>query len=132
MIGELVSSRGLNQETSFHWACDTRWRLHFVSLLKLVLFYQKKIIVSSNTWFSDKSLLIIEDDGFVEQKGQAYTLLNQIFWIYACSLYLMKKSTWISNALSNLSYLNLVNENFTKSNQKVPRYHSKNKIIYYH
>ena len=79
MIGELVSSQGLNQETSFQWACDTRWRLHFVSLLKLVLFYQKKkIIVSSYAWFCDKSLLIIEDDGLVEQKGQAYTLLNSL------------------------------------------------------
>nr|XP_027067715.1 zinc finger MYM-type protein 1-like [Coffea arabica] len=52
MTGDLVSGRGLNQETSLQRACDTHVGVHFGSLLKLVLMYDSVIDV----------LLIIEND----------------------------------------------------------------------
>ncbi|XP_027152007.1 zinc finger MYM-type protein 1-like [Coffea eugenioides] len=91
MTGDLMSGRGLNQETSIQRACDTRWGSHFGSLLKLVLMYDSVIDV----------LLIIENDGLVEQRGQAYALLNSLqSFEFAFILHLMKKIMGITNALS--------------------------------
>ena len=46
-------------------------------------------------------VLIIENDGVVEQKGQAYAFLNSLqSFEFACILHLMKKIMGITNALS--------------------------------
>ncbi|XP_027071787.2 uncharacterized protein [Coffea arabica] len=92
MTGDLMSGRGLNQETSLQRACDTRWGSHFGLLLKLKYIFSKSI----------RLIYAVERHvSFTTKRRQAYALLNSLqSFEFAFILHLMKKIMGITNALS--------------------------------
>ena len=90
--GEILSGRGLNQETSLSRAGDTRWGSHYGTLVSLIALFPSVIDV----------LQMIEEDGLThEQKSEARLLSNSLHsFDFIFCLHFMKMILGITNELS--------------------------------
>ncbi|KAI8559486.1 hypothetical protein RHMOL_Rhmol04G0177600 [Rhododendron molle] len=88
---EILSGRGLNQESTLVRASDTRWGSHHGTLLSLLHMFSTVIDV----------LDVIVQDGNSEQKSDAFRLLKEMqSFEFAFSLHLMSSILGITNELS--------------------------------
>ena len=90
-LGELESGQGLNQETSFKRASDTRWGSHYRTILNLILMFSSTVDV----------LEMIENDSLLsEQRVEAQSILRSILsFEFSFTLHLMKNILGITNEL---------------------------------
>ena len=90
-LGELESGQGLNQETSFKRANDTRWESHYRTILNLILMFSSTVDV----------LEMIENDSLLsEQRVEAQSILRAILsFEFSFTLHLMKNILGITNEL---------------------------------
>ncbi|XP_022866542.1 zinc finger MYM-type protein 1-like [Olea europaea var. sylvestris] len=91
--GEILSGRGLNQETTLQCSGDTRWSSHYNSLVSLLAMFYSVI---------DVLAIIIEDESCsCDQRFDATNLLELIQrFDFAFNLQLMRSVLGISNELS--------------------------------
>jgi len=89
---EILSGKGLNQETSLKRAGDTCWGSHYGTLMSMISMFTTIVEVLE---------LIIEDGVSLDQRGEANNLfeLMQSFHFVFC-LFLMKSILGITNELS--------------------------------
>ncbi|XP_022871492.1 zinc finger MYM-type protein 1-like [Olea europaea var. sylvestris] len=93
MQGEILSGRGLNQETILQRSGDTRWSSHYNSLVSLLAMFSSILDVLAT---------IVEDESFsCDQRSDATNLLEltQKF-DFAFNLQLMRNVLGMSNELS--------------------------------
>ncbi|KAK3219009.1 hypothetical protein Dsin_012979 [Dipteronia sinensis] len=89
---ELSSGQGLNQETSFQRASDTRWGSHYNTILRMISMFSSIVEVLE---------MLIENGPNQEQKYEAKILLNSIeIFDFIFGLYLMKTILGVTNELS--------------------------------
>ena len=89
---ELSSGQGLNQETTLKRACDTRWGLHYGTLLILINMFSYVIEVLG---------IIVDDGSNKEQRYEATNLLESMqSFNFIFSLHLMRTILGITNELS--------------------------------
>ena len=90
-MGELESGQGLNQETSFKRANDTRWGSHYRTILNLILMFSSIVDV----------LEMIENDSLLsEQRVETQSILRAILsFEFSFTLHLMKNILGITNEL---------------------------------
>ncbi|XP_022843312.1 zinc finger MYM-type protein 1-like [Olea europaea var. sylvestris] len=83
--GEILSGRGLNQETTLQRSGDTRWSSHYNSLVSLLAMFSSVL---------DVLAMIVEDESyFCDQRSDAINLLELIQrFDFAFNLQLMKNS----------------------------------------
>ncbi|XP_022847505.1 zinc finger MYM-type protein 1-like [Olea europaea var. sylvestris] len=91
--GEILSGRGLNQETTLQRSGDTRWSSHYNSLVSLLAIFSSIV---------DVLAIIIEDESCsCDQRSNATNLLELIQGFnFAFNLQLMRSVLGISNELS--------------------------------
>ncbi|XP_057791317.1 uncharacterized protein LOC131008458 [Salvia miltiorrhiza] len=90
--GDLVSGRGLNQETTLKRPGDTRWSSHYDTLISLITLFSSTIKVLE---------IIVEDGVSSEQKGEANNLLGLMqSFDFVFTLHLMRSNLGITNELS--------------------------------
>ncbi|XP_057798119.1 uncharacterized protein LOC131014237 [Salvia miltiorrhiza] len=90
--GDLVSGRGLNQETTLKRSRDTRWSSHYDTLISLITLFSSTIKVLE---------IIVEDGVSSEQKGEANNLLGLMqSFDFVFTLHLMRSNLGITNELS--------------------------------
>ncbi|KAM5585528.1 zinc finger MYM-type protein 1-like [Rosa sericea] len=89
---ELLSGRGLNQETTVKRPGDTRWGSHYGTLLSIISMFSSTIKVIE---------MIIEDGTYPDQRGEGNLLLAQMqsFDFIFC-LFLMRQVLGVTNDLS--------------------------------
>ncbi|XP_024197949.1 zinc finger MYM-type protein 1-like [Rosa chinensis] len=89
---ELLSGKGLNQETTLKRPGDTRWRSHYGTLLSIISMFSSTIKVIE---------MIIEDGTYPDQRGEGNLLLAQVqsFDFIFC-LFLMRQVLGVTNDLS--------------------------------
>ena len=91
-LGEILTGRGLNQETTLKRAGDTRWGFHYGTLISLLGLFLSVI---------DVLLVIGEDETLAKQRAQADNLLVLIpCFEFVFTLHLMKTILGITNDLS--------------------------------
>ncbi|XP_016164910.1 zinc finger MYM-type protein 1-like [Arachis ipaensis] len=90
--GDVSSRHGLNQETTLKRTSDTRWGLHYGTILSLISIFSSVVEV----------LEVIEEDGNnLEQRVEACQLLNHIqSFEFVFNLHLMKSILGVTNELS--------------------------------
>ncbi|XP_022883828.1 uncharacterized protein LOC111400666 [Olea europaea var. sylvestris] len=90
---EILSGRGLNQETTLQRSGDTRWSSHYNSLVSLLAMFSSVL---------DVLVIIIEDESCsCDQRSDATNLLELIQrFDFAFNLQLMRSVLGISNELS--------------------------------
>ncbi|XP_058733557.1 uncharacterized protein LOC131605187 [Vicia villosa] len=108
--GEIVSGKGLNQETSLKRPADTRWSSHYATLVNLILMYSSVTSVLET---------LRDDVSAKDARGEANGLLLLMDnFNFALTLHLMKNVLGTSNELSQalqkkdqgiISAMNLVN-----------------------
>ncbi|XP_022852849.1 zinc finger MYM-type protein 1-like [Olea europaea var. sylvestris] len=91
--GEILSGRGLNQETTLQRSGDTRWSSHYNSLVSLLAMFSSVLNVLA---------IIVEDESCsCDQRSDATDLLELIQrFDFAFNLQLMKSVLTMSNELS--------------------------------
>ncbi|XP_022883157.1 zinc finger MYM-type protein 1-like [Olea europaea var. sylvestris] len=91
--GEILSGRGLNQETTLQRSGDTRWSSHYNSLVSLLAMFSSVL---------DVLAMIVEDESCsCNQRSDATNLLELIQrFDFAFNLQLMKSVLAMSNELS--------------------------------
>jgi hypothetical protein len=90
--GEIVSGRGLNQETNLKRPANTRWNSHFATLVNLILMFKSVTIVLQK--LKDD---VLAGDARAEAKGLLFRMDD---FNFALTLHLMKNVLGISNELS--------------------------------
>jgi hypothetical protein len=90
--GEIVSGRGLNQETNLKRPANTRWNSHFATLVNLILMF--KSVANVLQKLKDD---VLAGDARAEAKGILFRMDDLNF---ALTLHLMKNVLGISNELS--------------------------------
>ncbi|XP_052627154.1 uncharacterized protein LOC128133675 [Lactuca sativa] len=91
-LGEIISGRGLNQETSLIKPGDTRWGSHYGTLISMITLFPSVLDVLE---------IITEDGATPEQKCEADMLINSLqTFDFIFSLHFMKKLLGITNELS--------------------------------
>ncbi|XP_052182037.1 uncharacterized protein LOC127794821 [Diospyros lotus] len=90
--GEILSGRGLNQETTLQRSGDTRWGSHYNSLISLFAMFSAVIDVLE---------MISVDGSNSDKKSEAYNLLESILsFDFAFNLHLMRTVLAMTNELS--------------------------------
>ncbi|XP_024200320.1 zinc finger MYM-type protein 1-like [Rosa chinensis] len=89
---ELLSGKGLNQETTLKRPSDTRWGSHYGTLLSIISMFSSTIKMIE---------MIIEDGTYPDQRGEGNLLLAQVksFDFIFC-LFLMRQVLGVTNDLS--------------------------------
>ncbi|PIA28476.1 hypothetical protein AQUCO_06900034v1 [Aquilegia coerulea] len=92
--GELLSGRGLNQETSMKQFVETRWGSHYATLVNLIIVFPSVVGILDD---------VMEDGSSSDQRGEFLSLLDlmQSFNI-VFTLLLMRKLVVITNDLSKV------------------------------
>ncbi|KAL6523426.1 hypothetical protein OROGR_017029 [Orobanche gracilis] len=91
---EILSGRGLNQETRLKRAGDTRWGSHYGTLMSLI---------TSFSTVNDVLDYVVEDGTLSEQKAEAAGLVESLgTFDFAFTLHLMKNILGITNELSQI------------------------------
>ncbi|XP_042380415.1 zinc finger MYM-type protein 1-like [Zingiber officinale] len=92
--GEIFSGRGLNQESGFKKAGDTRWGSHYDTLMSLIVHFSIVLDVLE---------YVVEDGAHSEQKAEAAGLLDSLeTFDFAFTLHLLKSILGVTNELSQI------------------------------